>query len=114
MFIEVEVQESANCSFALNRVYSALADPVPITWVSAPGPLGDMGFCEIIGWSIEGPCQAYGALVEDSGEGQALLVYGGDQGVRLRPWGSLAPWSTENSEQWGEPCMLLDLDVQRG
>ena len=114
MFIEVEVQEGANCSFALSRMYSALGEPEPIVWVLAPGPRGDTAAYEVTGWSAEGPCQAYAALVEDSGEGMALLVYGGDEGIRLRPGGSLEPWSIENREQWGEPCLLLDSDVQRG
>ena len=114
MFIEVEVQEGANCSIALSRMYSALGEPEPIVWVLAPGPRGDTGAYEVTGWSAEGPCQAYAALVEDSGEGRALLVYGGDEGIRLRPKGSLEPWSIESEEQWGEPCLLLDSDVQSG
>ena len=113
MFIEVEVQEGANCSFALSRMYSALGEPEPIVWVLAPGPRGDTGAYEVAGWSAEGPCQAYAALVEDSGEGRALLVYGGDEGIRLKPKGSLEPWSIENGDQWGEPCLVLDSDVQR-
>ena len=114
MFIEVEVQEGDNCSFALSRMYSALGEPVPIVWALAPGARGDTAAYDVTGWSAEGPCQAYAALVEDSGEGSALLVYGGDEGIRLRPRGSLEPWSIENGEQWGEPCLLLDSDVQKG
>ncbi len=114
MFIEVEVQEGANCSFALSRMYSALGEPVPIMWALAPGPRGDTGVFDITGWSTEGPCQAYAAPVEDSGEGRVLLVYGGDEGIRLRPRGSSEPWSIESKEQWGEPCLLLDPSVRMG
>ncbi len=114
MFIEVDVQENANCSFALSLIYSALGTSVPIAWVFAPGPRGDTDAYQVTGWSAEGPCQAYAAPVEDSGEGRVLLVYGGDEGIRPKPRGSSEPWSIESEEQWGEPCLLLDPNVEMG
>ena len=112
MFIEVDVQASANCDYSLSRVFSAVGKPEPVVRVLAPGPTGDMCFAEVTGWSTEGPCQAYAVLVEDSGEGRALLVYGGNDGIRLKPTGSPEPWRLENREQWGEPCLLLDHDSE--
>ena len=49
------------------------------------------------------------AKVSDSGDGVVVLVYGGDEGLRLRPSGSSSEWSLDDAEQWGEPCLLLDL-----
>jgi hypothetical protein len=53
-------------------------------------------------------------LVEDSGDGLATLVYGGEQGIRLKAADDEGPWDLENSSQWGEPCLLLDRDVEIG
>ena len=37
-FIEVDAQEGANCQYSVNRVFSAVAQPVPVVRVEAPGP----------------------------------------------------------------------------
>ena len=111
-FIEVDAQEGANCQYSVNRVFSAVAQPVPVVRVEAPGPRGDVSLYQVTGWSTEGPCPAYAVPVEDSGEGMALLVYGGDNGIRLKPTDSLEPWNLESGEQWGEPCLLLDADAE--
>ena len=112
MFIEVDVQAGANCDYSLNRIFSAVGEPMPVVRVEAPGPRGAMGIFQVTGWSTGGPCQAYAVLVEDSGEGRALLLYGGDDGIRLKPRASSEPWSLDNGEQWGEPCLLLDTDTE--
>ena len=54
-----------------------------------------------------GPCPAVSAQAEDSGEGVVLLVYGGDEGVRLQPAGSGDDWDLANLSQWGEACLML-------
>jgi hypothetical protein len=58
---------------------------------------------EVVGWSSAGggsACTANAALVEDSGAGTAMLVYGGDWGIRLLPVGGGAPV--------GESHLVLD------
>ena len=41
-----------------------------------------------------------------------LLVYGGDDGIRLRACRfSLSDWDLVNSDQWGEPCLMLGKDT---
>ena len=40
-----------------------------------------------------------------------MLVYGGDDGIRLKPAGSEEDWSLTNSNQWGEPCLMLGKDT---
>ncbi|GIS93405.1 MAG: hypothetical protein CM1200mP22_06420 [Dehalococcoidia bacterium] len=47
------------------------------------------------------------ALAEDSGEGVVLLVYGGDEGLRLQPAESGDDWDLANPAQWGEACLML-------
>ena len=109
MFIDVEVEAGNNCDYSLHRVFSVVSDPREVAQVEAPGVRGSVGLFDVTGWTSEGaPCPAYAAVVEDSGEGHALLVYGGDDGIRLRPAGSAEPWSLDSPEQSGEPCLLLD------
>ena len=112
MFIEVDVQAGDNCDYPLNRIFSAVGERKQVIRVRDPGPRGDIGLIDITGWSAEGPCPAYAVPVEDSGEGRALLIYGGDEGIRLKTKDSPEPWSISNKDQWGEPCLLLDLDSE--
>ena len=49
---------------------------------------------------------AAGMVIEGS-EGRAILVYGGDWGVRLRPAESEALWSIDDPDQWGETHLVL-------
>ena len=110
MFIEVEAGD--NCDFSFTRVYSSTEDPKLVTRVQAPGIRGEIGLFDVIGWSTQGLTSARLATVDDSGEDRVLLVYSGNEGIRLRPSGSHDQWSLEAPDQWGEPCLLLDLDAQ--
>ncbi len=107
-FIEVEVEAGGNCDYSLHRVFSVVEEPREITRVEAPGPRDAVSMVDVIGWNEDGPCPAYAAIVEDSGEGHALLIFGGSDGIRTRPPGSDADWSLDDAEQTGEPCLLLD------
>ena len=40
-----------------------------------------------------------------------LLVYGGDQGIRLKVAESGEEWDLASDNQWGEPCLMLDKDT---
>src|SRR5207247_5769637 len=47
----------------------------------------DDDVCDVVGWSSVGggsPCAAWAIVVEDSSAGTAVLVYGGDWGLRLQ------------------------------
>ena len=112
MFIEVDVSEGPNCSWAVSRMFQAKAEPRPVSRITAMYPNGVEGLCDITGWSEEGPCPAYAVVVEDSGEGEALLVFGGDQGLRLKAASRDEPFDLGNSSQWGEPCLLLASDAE--
>ncbi len=73
---------------------------------------GSEGPCAVTGWSAAGACPAYAAKVWDSGDGVALLVYGGDEGIRLKHADSDAAWDIADPSQWGEPCLLLDSEAE--
>ena len=111
MLIEVEVTAGENSPLALHRMFDLLEDPRPVSRVMAPNPLGEDVWCEVTGWDADGPCPALAALSEDSGEGVVLLVYGGNEGVRLRPEGAAGQWDLGDATQWGEACLMLGKDT---
>ena len=108
-YIEVDVYSGGNCDLDINRIFEPLENPFQVSWVeTAFRPDGWEGPCEIIGWSSEGPVAAYAAKVMDSGDGAVVLIFGGDEGIRLRPQNSSDDWSLESKSQWGEPCLMLE------
>jgi hypothetical protein len=57
---------------------------------------------DVVGWSSSdggSACAAYAALIEDSSAGTAMLVYGGDWGIRL---------SSSDAAPVGESHLVLD------
>ena len=111
MFIMVEVEESENCPMTLTKSFNAVEVPRRISLVETMGQNGEDGMFQVTGWSPIGPIPAYAALVEDSGDGVALLVYGGEEGVRLKPQDSSEGWNLESSDQWGDVLLLLQEDT---
>ena len=99
---------------SLERVFDGKGEPRSIEQMVAPNPMGDDINCRVTGWSSSGPCPAYAIMVEDSGEGILMLVYGGDEGLRLQPADGSEEWDLEDANQWGEACLLLHKDVELG
>ena len=67
----------------------------------------------MVGWcdDLEQPmCEVFAQSVEDSGAGMALLVYGGNYGIRLKPENLEEPWDLDSQNQWGEAYLLLSGD----
>ena len=111
-YIDVDVEENDNC-WPLQSVFQTMGPVEPVTTLAAPDPMGVDAVCSVTGWSSDGQCSAYAVLVADSGEGAVTLIFGGDEGIRLKPVDSPEPWDMDSPNQWGEPCLLLDLDVER-
>lgn len=112
MLIEVEVTSGENSPLDMHRMFDLLEEPRPVSRVMAPNLMGIDTWCEVTGWNDSGPCQALAALSEDSGEGVVLLVYGGEEGLRLRPAGASGEWDLADRAQWGEACLMLDKDAR--
>ena len=108
MLYEVEVVAAANSPMDLNRVFDLLGEPTAVTRIVSVNPVGDDVWCDVTGWSEDGPCPAYAVQAEDSGEGVVLLVYGGDDGIRLKPTDGSRDWDVQDAGQWGEPCLMLE------
>ena len=114
-FIEIEVDAGENSDMSLARIFDARETPYEVTRVfTMRRDTGADELCAVTGWSTDGECPAYAAEVWDSGDGVALLVYGGDEGIRLKPAISDAPFDLADASQWGEPCLLLEAGTEVG
>ena len=118
-YTHVEVEPNDNTPMMAQQVYKNVGVPFPVSHVRIYEGEPDGQLCAITGWSSaeSGPeVPAYAVLIDDSSEGRAILVYGGDWGVRLRPAESETPWSLEDANQWGETHLVLasEDDLTRG
>lgn len=111
MFLEVDVSESENCPMDLVRMFDTLEHPIKICKLITADRNGIDVLCDVIGWSDIGPCPAYAVPVEDSGDGVAMLIFGGNEGIRLTVSGTTCEWALDNDYQWGEACLLVDKEV---
>ena len=67
-----------------------------------------MQWCAVTGWTLAGtPCPALVRRVDDSGEGVALLVSGGDAGLRFQTEDLADPWRLDDPRQWGMSFLLM-------
>lgn len=106
----VEVESNPNSPMSASQVFHNIDMPYRIAQVRIfEGEPGGQ-LCAITGWSSQDdgtPVAAYAVRIEDSSQGQAFLIYGGDWGVRLRPADDDSAWAHENGSQWGEPYLVL-------
>jgi hypothetical protein len=108
MYIEVEA--NPNCAGREGMRYRELGPPSPVVRVRIFDRRDEGEWCLVTAVQGEGATPWGPALarrVEDSGVGVAYLVFGGAWGIRLCPVDRARPWSFDNSDQWGEPYLLL-------
>ena len=113
----IEISENPNCASVEQRVFHDLAPAQPVVRVRLSGTNGEAEWHDVTGWTAAGAaCPALIQKVDDSGEGVAFLVNGGDAGLRLKPAATAAAWRLDDPAQRGEPFLLVtDLeDVQHG
>ncbi len=109
-YTHVDVEPNPNSLIGANQVFRNIDAPFAVARVRLydDDPAGRR--CAITGWSSAGdgsPATAYAVRVEDSSAGVAVLVYGGDWGVRLKPADAAAAWDAADAAQWGETHLVL-------
>ena len=106
--ILIEIPANPNCEPVEMRVFHDVEPPRPVGQVRLERQIGHPEWYAVIGWTAsKGPCPAFLQKVDDSGEGVAFLLYGGDAGIRLRPAEQEAPWRIGDPAQRGEPFVIL-------
>ncbi len=117
-YSHVDVESNDNTPMMAQQVYKNIGVPFPVSHVRIYEGEPEGRLCAITGWTSadDGPeTLAYAVKIEDSSEGIAYLVFGGDWGVRLRPAESDAPWSLDDMDQWGETHLVIadEVDLTR-
>ena len=108
-FISLEVEDNDNCPGLPLMTYQRLGRPARVIQVRIAGPHWPEELHWVTGWQSDGggsPCPAHYVRISDSGAGSAVLLYGGDWGIRLMR-GNGEEWDTDSPEQWGEPWLVL-------
>jgi len=109
-YVNVIVEPNPSCPDGCVQRFLAVGETRTVKRVLySPGGYspggGDAIECDVEG--LTGPrgdsCPARAVSVEDSGAGTALLLYGGDWGLRLRP--------RDGGAAVSEPYLLLDDDA---
>ena len=109
-YTHVEVEANDNTPMMAQQVYKNLGLPFRVVQVRIYEGEPDGALHDVTGWSSAdggSPVPAHAVQIEDSSEGAAYLVYGGDRGLRLRPAGSSEAWSVDAAEQTGETHLVL-------
>jgi hypothetical protein len=105
-YVNIFIEPNPNCPDGCSQRFTTGEAPRAVRSVRYAAPPDRSVVCDVTGWSSEGggsPCPAHAVPVEDSGAGIAMLVYGGDWGLRLTPRDGTAPF--------GEPYLLLAGDA---
>ncbi len=101
-YVDIFIDPNPNCPDGSCQRFTTKDRPRTVRAVLHSDGPGESTLCDVVGWSSAGggtPCAAQAVTVEDSGAGTAMLVYGGDWGLRLTPRGG--------GEPSGEPYLLL-------
>ena len=83
MHVFVEVDSNTNTDRSFNMIFRDISLPRELYCIKYPVN-GEEQPVQITGWDADSntSCPAYACKVEESGDGVALLIYGGSGGVR--------------------------------
>jgi hypothetical protein len=111
----IDIEDNDNSGYFPIQVFETQSEPRSSSMITLPNiPESDEPH-DVVGWCSENggsACSITAVVVGDSGSGQALMIHGGDQGVRLRPSSSASKWSLEAVDQIGEPYLLLRTSIE--
>ena len=110
----IDLEENKNSGYFPIQIFETQGKPRSVEMITVPNipesnvPHDVVGWCSDYGGSI---CNVTAIAVGDSGLGQVTMIYGGDNGIRLRPSSSKSAWSLDATDQSGEPYFLLSTSV---
>ncbi len=105
----VFVEENPNCG-ADERVFPTRGDKREVAKVNINDRSGgNPSWCDVIAVDDPGTfAPAYAQRMDDSSDGTAWLVFGGNWGLRFRRPDETSEWSMSEKSQWGLPFLVLD------
>jgi hypothetical protein len=107
----VEVDCNANTDQSFNMIFRDISSPRELYCIKYLVN-GEEQPVQVIGWDADSntSCPAYACKVEESGDGVALLIFGGSGGVRMKPLEDETQWSTGSLSQWGDTHLVYPMD----
>ncbi len=112
--IDIEIEANENVQESEARNFLSRSFPYPIQEINYPKEDSSRICVEITGWHDGKSSPVYAVKVEDSGDGEAWLIYGGNQGIRLRKkthTSDFIPFSIKNKQEWGELYLYYHQDL---
>ncbi len=105
MFIDVESNPNTETSF--NMVFRDVSQKREAFCIKHRVDTEDQPV-QVTGWDAEtnSPCPAFACKVEESGDGIALLIYGGSGGIRMKLLEDESPWDSASPTQWGDTHLV--------
>ena len=104
----IDVMSNPNCPDEVLMTYKDIAPPRAVVRVRLYRDTDAGEWYDVTGWRADGAdCPALAQKIEDSGQGTAFAVFGGDGGVRFRPTDRPGPWNIQDSDQFGEAYVVL-------
>lgn len=73
-------------------------------------------WCAITGYEKDRFCSASIVQIEESGDGDAMLVVGGNQGLRLAiiadEHADIPAWDVDDEKQWAEGFLICAMEIE--
>jgi hypothetical protein len=73
-------------------------------------------WCAVTGWAESGPVPAVWSPIEESGDGPARLLTGGEHGLRFAviadPAAPAVRWDLADAAQWSEPFLICTPEAE--
>lgn len=105
-----EVDENPNYPNSVSMRFKELGPARMIKQLRVSDRKSEGELCWITGWCDDANkriCPAYAQPVEESGQGLAYLIFGGNWGLRLKPVALNEDWDLSSPNQWGEAFLLI-------
>ena len=109
----LEVDENPNYPSSVSMRFKELGPARMIRQLRVSDRKSQGELCWVTGWRDDPKqalCPAYAQQVEESGQGLAYLIYGGNWGIRLKPVNLEEDWDLSSPNQWGEAFLLIGDD----
>jgi len=105
MYVEVESCPNVDADFSM--VYQEVTSPREVYCIEYDAGSGEQPM-QVTGWdaAADSPCPAYACKIDESGDGRALLIFGGSGGIRMKELEDPAPWGSGSPSQWGETHLV--------
>ncbi|MFQ5482088.1 MAG: hypothetical protein ACE5ER_04960 [Nitrospinaceae bacterium] len=110
MFLDIEAGLNVDHDFSM--LYREVEPPREVVQIRCRVREQDVPV-QVTGWdNLENrPCPAQACRVEESGDGVALLIFGGSGGLRLKELEDDRPWDVHAEGQWPETHLVYPRDA---